>query len=281
VNNLTLAELENVLYSRLGRVYSGVRRGAGATTHFYITPARLGSNQIYVTGDVLRPGAYRISSAATALTALYASLGPSDDGSLRQILIRRGAAADTLDVYDYLLNGNTMHDVRLNNGDLVFVPIHGPRVRIVGEVARPATYEVRPNETLADALRFAGGFTATAARQRVQIERIVPPSQRAPGGRDRILTEITSDAFTAGVGPAVPVFDGDVIRVFAVASRVRNRIRVSGDVWSPGTIGITLGMRLSDALRLAGGFSPNVYLGEVLVSRTMQDSTHVQLRAAL
>ena len=214
VNNMTMADLENALYTRLGRVYSGVRRGAGATTHFYVTPARLGSNQIYVTGDVLRPGAYRISSAATALTALYASLGPSDNGSLRRVLIRRGATADTLDVYDYLLNGITTHDVRLNNGDLVFVPIHGPRVRIVGEVPRPATYEMRPNETLADALRFAGGFNATAARQRVQIERVVPPSQRAPGGRDRILTDITSDAFAAGVGPSLPVFDGDVIRVF-------------------------------------------------------------------
>jgi polysaccharide export outer membrane protein len=281
VNSLTMAELENVLYARLGRVYSGVRRGPGATTHFYITPARLSSNQIYVTGDVLRPGAYRISSAATALTALYASLGPSDNGTLRQILIRRGASADTLDVYDYLLNGTTTHDVRLNNGDLVFVPIHGPRVRIVGEVPRPATYEMRPNETLADALRFAGGFLATAARQRVQIERIVPPSQRASGGRDRILTDITSDTFAAGTGPSLPVFDGDVIRVFPVASRVRNRIRVSGDVWSPGTIGISPGMRLSDALHLAGGLRPDVYLGEVLISRTQPDSSHIQLRAAL
>jgi polysaccharide export outer membrane protein len=281
VNNMTMADLENALYTRLGRVYSGVRRGAGATTHFYVTPARLGSNQIYVTGDVLRPGAYRISSAATALTALYASLGPTDNGSLRQILIRRGGGADTLDVYDYLLNGITTHDARLNNGDLVFVPIHGPRVRIVGEVPRPATYEMRPGETLADALRFAGGFNATAARQRVQIERVVPPAQRAPGGRDRILTDITSDAFAGGIGPSLPVFDGDVIRVFPVASRVRNRIRVSGDVWSPGTIGITPGMRLSDALRLAGGLRPDVYLGEVLISRTQPDSTHVQLRAAL
>src|SRR6185312_8069741 len=99
VANLTLGELENVLYSRLGRVYSGVRRGAGATTRFYITPARLGSNQIYVTGDVLRPGSYRLSSASTALTALYAAMGPTDNGSLRRIFIRRGAAADTLDVY--------------------------------------------------------------------------------------------------------------------------------------------------------------------------------------
>ncbi|MGZ6112614.1 MAG: SLBB domain-containing protein [Gemmatimonadaceae bacterium] len=282
VNNLTMAEVENALYARLGRVYSGVRRGAGATTHFYITPARLGSNQIYVTGDVVRPGAYRISSAATALTALYASLGPSDNGSLRNILIRRGGTAvDTLDVYDYLLNGNTAHDVRLNNGDLVFVPVHGPRVRIVGEIARPATYEIKPQETLADALRFAGGFTATAARQRVQIERIVPPAQRVPGGRDRIVTEIVSDQFTAGTGPSIPVLDGDVIRVFPVASRVRNRIYVRGDVWSPGSVGLAPGMKVSDALRLAGGVRPDVYLGQVLIARTQPDSSRQELRAAL
>lgn len=282
VNNLTLAELENVLYSRLGRVYSGVRRGAGATTRFYLTPARLGSNQIFVTGDVLRPGSYRISSAGTALSALYAARGPSDNGSLRKVLIRRsGVAVDTLDVYDYLLNGNTAHDVRLNNSDLVFVPIHGPRARIVGEVARPATYEIKPNETLADALRFAGGFTATAARRRVQIERIVPPEQRPLGGRDRVVTEIVSDQFTNGTGPSFPVLDGDVIRVFSVASRVRNRIYVRGNVWSPGSQGIAPGMRVSDALRLAGGVKPDAYLGQLLITRTQPDSSKLQLRAAL
>jgi protein involved in polysaccharide export with SLBB domain len=282
VNQLTLGELENVLYRQLGRVYSGVRRGPGATTHFYITPARLGSNQIYVTGDVIRPGSYRVSSAGTALTALYAALGPSDNGSLRQILVRNGSdAVDTLDVYDYLLNGNTEHDVRLNNGNLVFVPIHGPRVRIVGEVARPATYEMKPNETLADALRFAGGFTAAAARQRVQIERIVPPAQRQPGGRDRVVIDVASDQFTTGLGPTVAVMAGDVIRVFPVASRVRNRIYVRGDVWSPGSEGLAPGMRVSDALKLAGGVKPDVYLGQVLITRTMPDSTRIQLRAAL
>ena len=282
VNGLTLGELENVLYQRLGRVYSGVRRGPGATTHFYITPARLGSNQIFVTGDVLRPGSYRVSSAGTALTALYAALGPSENGSLRRVLIRRGGAViDSLDVYDYLLNGATSHDIRLSNGDLVFVPIHGTRVRIVGEVARPATYEMLPNETLADALKFAGGFKATAARWRVQIERIIPPAQRLPGGRDRTVIEVGAEQFTSGTGPAVGLAPGDVIRVFPVTSRVRNRIYVSGDVWSPGSIGITPGMRLSDALKLAGGVRPDVYLGQVLITRTNPDSSRVELRASL
>ncbi len=283
VNNLTLSELESVLYSRLGRVYSGVRRGAGATTHFYVTPARLRSNQIYVVGDVMRPGSFRVSSAGTALTALYAARGPSQNGSMRNIEIRRasGTRADVLDVYDYLLNGNASHDVRLENGDRVFVPIHGPRVRVVGEIARPATYEMKTGETLADALRYAGGFTATAARRRVQIERILPPTARGSGGRDRVVMDIGPDEFAAATGPKLAIEPGDVIRVFPVASRVRDRIAVRGNVWSPGTQGITPGMRVSDALRLAGGVKPDTYLGQILVTRLQPDSTRIQLRAAL
>ncbi|HKY96986.1 MAG TPA: polysaccharide biosynthesis/export family protein, partial [Gemmatimonadaceae bacterium] len=89
VANLTLGQLETILYTRLGRVYSGVRRGPGATTRFSVSPVRLRSNQVFVLGEVLTPGSYRISSAATALTALYASRGPTDNGSLRNIQIKR------------------------------------------------------------------------------------------------------------------------------------------------------------------------------------------------
>ena len=282
VNNITLGELENILYTKLGRVYSGVRRGPGATTRFYVTPSRLTSNQIFVVGDVLQPGSYRVSSAGTALTALYAARGPSDNGSLRQVEIRRGSQrVDALDVYDYLLKGNAEHDVRLQNGDRIFVPPHGPRVRVVGQVIRPATYEIRPGETLADVLRFAGGFTPMAARQRVQIERIVPPNERVTSGRDRTVTDIVSTDFASGFGPAVPVFAGDIIRVFPVATKVRNRAQVKGNVWTPGPVGISPGMKVSDALRLAGGVKSDTYLGQVQITRLQPDSTRIQMRAVL
>lgn len=283
VNNLTLAQLEDLLYSRLGRVYSGVRRGPGATTRFYITPARLSSNQIFVQGDVMRPGAHRISSAGTAMSALYAAGGPTDNGTMRRVQIRRaGRTVAELDVYDYLLRGDASNDVRLRNGDIVFVGIHGPRVRIVGEIARPATYEMKEAEGLDDAIRFAGGFTPTAARARVQIERILPPTQRALGGRDRIVTEIISDQFAAGTGPSVPVQPGDVIRVFPISTRVRNRVAIHGNVWTPGPQGIEPGRTtIADALRAAGGIKPDTYLGQILVSRMQRDSSRTQLRAAL
>ncbi len=281
VNNLTVSQLENVLYDRLGRVYSGVTRGSGATTHFSVTPAKLRSNMVYVVGDVMAPGAYQVSASGTLLSALYAAGGPTDNGSLRDLQVRRnGKLVAHMDFYDYLANGDASNDVRLENGDIVFVPVHLARVRIVGEIVRPATYEIKPTESLADALRFAGGFKATASRQRVQIERIVAPSQRTPG-RDRVTTDIVSDAFLTGTGPAVPVQPGDIIRVFPVATRVRNRVTVRGNVNMPGTIGLSPNMTVSEALKLAGGVKPDTYLGDVLISRLNPDSTRQQLRAVL
>lgn len=280
VNNITLGELEETLYSRLSRVYSGVRRGPGATTHFSITPARLRSNQIFVLGEVMMPGSHRVSGAGTALSALYASGGPTENGSLRQVEIKRaGKIVDVLDVYDYLLRGDASHDPRLQNGDIVFVPPHLGRVRMVGEIVRPATYEIRPTETLADVIRFAGGFTATASRQRIQIERILPPEQRV-AGRERVVQDVSSPLFATGTGPAEPVRPGDIIRAFAVTNRVRNRIAVRGDVWQPGNLGLSPGMTIHDAVQMAGGLKQDAYLGQILVTRLLTDSTRLQLRAA-
>ena len=282
VNNLTMGELEDILYQRLGRVYSGVRRGPGATTRFSISPVRLRSNQVFVLGEVLNPGSYRVSSAATALAALYAAQGPTDNGSMRNVQVKRGGkTVDVLDVYDYLINGDASHDVRLLNGDVIFVPIHQPRVRVVGQVTRPATYEVSKGETLADAIRFAGGFTSLASTRRVQIDRILSPSERAEGGRDRVTLDISPVTLAKGTAGDVALRDGDVIRVFPVSERVRNRIAVEGNVWQPGTFGLTPGMTVSQALKAAGGLKPDSYLGQVLVSRLNSDSTRVQLHAIL
>jgi len=281
VANLTLGQLETLLASRLSRVFGGVGRGQDAATRFSVSVSRLRTNQVFVVGDAVVPGSYQVSSAGTALTALYAAGGPTPNGSLRRIEVRRGGrTVDVLDVYDYLLRGDASHDVRLQTGDVVFVSVHGPRVRIVGEVVRPATYELKPGELLADVLRAAGGFTAEAARQRVMIERILAPGQRAPDGRDRVVLDVASDSL-AGGGPAVRLEPGDVIRVFAVAKQVRDRIVVDGDVWTPGPQGFTRGMKLSDALRRAGGVRADAYLDDVLITRLLPDSTRQQLRATL
>ena len=279
--NLTMGQLEKLLTSRLARVYSGVRGNNQGTTRFSISVAKLRANQVYVIGEVQHPGSFVVSSAGTALTALYSAGGPTVNGSLRRVEIRRdGKTVETLDVYDYLLRGDASHDARLETGDIVFVPVHGSRVRVVGEIARPATYELKAGETLADLVRAAGGFRATASRQRVLIERILPPEQRLGTGRDRVTVDVTANIALASAGSEIPLQNGDVVRVFAIAERVRNRIVVTGNVYQPGAQGFTPGMKLSDALRKAAP-QPDTYLGEVLVTRLRSDSTREQLRATL
>jgi polysaccharide export outer membrane protein len=285
VANLTLGQLEDLLFVRLGRVYSGVRR-TNATTRFSVSVAKLRSNQIFVLGEVVKPGSYQVSSAGTAVTALYAAGGPTTSGSLRGVQIKRGdRTASVLDLYDYFLRGDGSRDPRLETGDIVFVPARGPRVRVVGEVIRPGTYEVKAGETLAEMIAAAGGFRSDASRRRVQIERILPPAMRTVDGRDRITIDVRSEAMASGDGNGealhIPVEGGDVVRVFPVARRVRNTVAVIGNVWSPGKQGLAPGMTIADAIRLAGGPKPDVYLGTVLVDRMRPDSTRVQLRAAL
>jgi protein involved in polysaccharide export with SLBB domain len=281
VANLTLGELDRVLNSRLSRVYSGVRANNQGTTRYSVSVARLRSNQIYVVGEVRRPGSYMVSSAGTALTALYASGGPTNNGSLRAVEVRRGGqTVGTLDVYDYLVRGDASRDVRLQTGDVLFVPVHRPRVRILGEIARPATYELNANESLADLLRDAGGFEATASLQRVLIDRILPPAERTATGRERVTIDVSSASLASQAGESIPIQNGDVVRVFAVAERVRNRIFVEGNVYLPGAQGLLPGMTLSQALRRAG-VKGDSYLGEVLVTRLRPDSARIQLRASL
>jgi polysaccharide export outer membrane protein len=280
VANLTLGQLEDMLYARLSRVYSGVKRGAGATTRFNVTVARLRTVQVFVTGDVARPGSFQISAASTVLSALYAGGGPTENGSFRRIEVHRGGTLlDTLDLYDYLLRGDSQHDRRLETGDVVFVPVRGAQVRVAGKVVRPALYELKPGESLRDLIQAAGGFEADALRRRVQVDRILPPAQRQPGGRDRVVLELGSDQFEDGMGPAFPLAAGDSVTVFSIVARRRNMVTVNGNVWTPGDIGYSPGMRLSDAIRLAGGPKPDVFLGQVLVARLQSDSTYLQLRS--
>jgi protein involved in polysaccharide export with SLBB domain len=195
--------------------------------------------------------------------------------------IRRGGKlVDSLDIYNYLLRGTNLGDIRLETGDVVFVPVHGGYVKIAGEVNRPAIYELQPNETLRDLLQFAGGFGPAAYQARVRIHRILPPDARGVAGQARVVVDVGPEQFAGGIVPGVPMEPGDSVTVLAVPSRLRGYVTVRGNVWVEGQVGFSPGMKLSDAIRLAGGPKPDVYIDRILVSRTNDDSTRVQLRSA-
>src|SRR6266513_1337493 len=201
VSNLTLDQLRDLLYVRLGRVYSGVRRSPGATTRFDISVANVRANQAYVVGEVAQPGAYQISSLGTVLTALYAAGGVTERANLRAVEVRRSdKPVALLDLYDYLLRGDTHDDIRLQTGDVVFVPVHGIRAEVTGAVTRPAIYELHTGETLTDLLRAAGGFAPNAQMKRVTVHRILAAAQRGPGTPPRAVIDV-------GLAPLAPVQD--------------------------------------------------------------------------
>ena len=260
VNGLTMAMLEDRLYDRLGRVYSGVSRSANATTQFQVSLGRLRSNQIFVVGDVVDPGAKQISSVGRVLNALQAAGGPTEQGSFRRIEVRRGSQlVGSVDLYDYLLAGDASSDIRLEHGDRVFVPPAGPQATVQGAVRRPAIYEVRPGEEgLADVLAFAGGLEANAVVRRIQIDRILPPEERT-SGRYRVLRDADLVALFER-NEFIPIRDGDVITVSAIPDDVvRDRLWLSGAVNNPGLFEWSPGMRLSELIARADGLADPAY----------------------
>lgn len=254
VAGMTVGELESRLYDRLGEVYSGVERGPGATTQFQISLGELRTNEVYIVGEVQRPGAYQVSAVSTVLNALYQAQGPNRTGSFRNVQVRRGnELVTTVDLYEYLLTGASTSDIQLQHGDRVFVPIVDRRVSIDGEVRRTARYEMRPGETLADLIAFAGGFRPEAVVDRVQVDRVLSAELRRPGV-DRVLIDVPVTDLAS-----FEMSDGDQVVVFAISDERRNRVVAEGEVRRPGLYAWVPGMTLRGLIELAGGLSEQAY----------------------
>lgn len=301
VSNLTLEQLRNLLYARLGRVYSGVRRSVNATTLFDVSVANVRVNQVYVVGEVTQPGAYQISALGTALTALYAAGGVTERANTRTIEVQRlGKTVATLDLYDYLLRGHAGNDVRLETGDVVFVGVRGTRVDVSGAVIRPAIYELKARESLVDLLSAAGGFRPDAALRRLAVHRLLPAAARGPGAPPRAvidveLTPVSSPARTpAGSGgegagnsgpalggvviPPLSLLDGDSVVVDAVNPLGRQPyVVISGVVEKPGRYPWREGMTLRDLVLLARGPAIGADLREAEIARLPTDRSGGQL----
>ncbi len=130
--------------------------------------------------------------------------------------------------------------------------MHSGFVKIAGEVTRPAVYEMLPQETLRDLIEFAGGFGPAAYQTRVRIHRILPPESRSGGTRARVVVDVAPEQMAGGTVPAVPMSAGDSVTVLSVADRLRGYVTVSGNVWVEGQVGFRPGMKLSEAIKLAG-----------------------------
>jgi polysaccharide biosynthesis/export protein len=281
VSGLTMAELQDVLYSRLGRVYSGVTRSPDATTRFQVTVGQLRTNQVFVTGDVLMPGSYVVSSVGGVFNALYLAGGPTESGSFRNVEVHRGGSVIPVDLYSFLIGGSGEADVRLESNDRIFVPPAGIQVRVEGAVRRPATYEMKGGEDIMDLIRFAGGFRSDALVRRVQIDRVLPPAMRM-AGRYRSLIDVDLTQLEQPAAAASRLEDGDVVHVFGVTDERRNRVWLGGGVRNPGIYEWQPGMTLWSLLSRADGLLESAYTPRAHVLRFVEtDGTRRLIRATL
>ncbi|MBI4499827.1 MAG: SLBB domain-containing protein [Gemmatimonadetes bacterium] len=274
VNSLTLGQLRDLLYTKLSQVYSGISRSSDARTKFDISVAKIRVQTIRVIGEVARPGSYQVSATGGVLSALYEAGGLTERGNFRAVELLRGTKLlATVDLYEYLERGVITNDVRLAPGDVIRVPVHGPRVKVAGEIMRPAVYELKTGETLRDAVKLAGGLTPYAATETATIDRVLPPHQRPEPGYMRTVLNASLDQVTDSTVAPTALFGEDSITVFRAHGGRRASVTVAGSVWVPGTYQLGQGMRLWDLIKGAGGLRTDTYGGRVQVLRTFADST--------
>ena len=231
LSGLSYAEAKAMLKSRIAQQIVGAQVS--------ISMGSLRSMQVFVLGEAYKPGAYTVSSLATVTQALISSGGVSDIGSLRNIQVKRqGVAIATLDLYDLLMRGDTANDLRLRDADVIYIPTVGDQVSIMGEVLRPAIYELKGGETAGDLIALAGGLAAKAYTKGVRLERV-----NASG----FMTVFDLD-LSNNEGGSFNLVVGDHLTVAPISDYMENIVSLNGAVRYPGDFSWQEGMRLSDIL---------------------------------
>jgi protein involved in polysaccharide export with SLBB domain len=201
-----------------------------------------------VVGDARYPGTYTISSLSTLVNAIFASGGPAPQGSLRHIQVRRdGATITDFDFYDLLLKGDKSKDVRLQPGDVLFIPHVGPQAAIAGSVNMPAIYELKENSTLNDLVEMAGDLSNVADSSKVTIDRFADQSRKT-------LEFPLDDQSRAQL-----LKDGDIVRVHSIIPRFEETVTLRGHVSNPGRYPWKPGMRVRDLIPDAGALLTRRY----------------------
>lgn len=199
---------------------------------------RLRSIQVVVVGNARYPGTYTIGALSTLVNAIFASGGPAPQGSLRHIQVRRdGAIISDFDFYDLLIKGDKSKDVRLQPGDIIYIPHVGPLAAISGSVNTPAIYEMKDDSTLGDLVEIAGDLSTVADTGKITIDRFADHTARK-------TLEFPYDAQSR----ALPLKDGDIVRVFSIVPRFEDTVTLRGNVANPGRYPWKPGMRVRDLI---------------------------------
>ena len=260
LNGMTVREAEHYLRKKLAQIYPV--DGEDAASDFKLTLGNIRTIQVSVTGEVVVPGTYSISSLSNIYNALYCAGGVNDLGSLRKVqLVRNGKQKAVVDLYDFILNGVLPDGLTLEDGDVINVPLYLSLVNIEGSVKRPMYYEMKEGETVQDLLDYAGGFAGDAYRSNINVVR--------QNGVEYQVYTVDSNLFSAFI-----LKDGDALTVGALIDRYENKLEVKGAVYRPGIYQLGDGIRtVSELIAKADGLKGDAFTNRALIHREREDLT--------
>ena len=213
---------------------------------------------VYIVGEVISPGYYTISALSNITNALFAAGGPTKNGSLRNIQLKRnGRLISSVDFYDFLLSGSDRSGFRLQPGDVIHVPIITSMAAVAGNVRRSALYELKDATKLEDLIKTAGGITPAAWTNKIQVERF-------SNNQYRVILDLDS---AQGKLPEFLIQDGDIVKVFPVLNKDKNTIYLSGNVLRPGKYEFKEGMRVCDLITDFRSLLPETHFEYAIVLR--------------
>ncbi|MGZ2369835.1 SLBB domain-containing protein [Ancylomarina sp. YFZ004] len=268
VAGLTFVKAQNKIKNRLMSIYSGLK-GDKPNTFVDVSAGQLKAVTVNVIGEVMAPGTFTLPATASAFNALYLAGGPNEKGSFRQIeVIRDGNIISTIDVYAYLIDGKTLENVQLRDQDVIMVRPYLNRVKVAGEFKREGWFEATKDESLADMLRYAGGFSENAYTHRVELYR---NNTRTMTFKDVAIQDFVSTT----------LMNGDSIVAGIVIDRFENMVSVEGAVYRPGNYEMTEGLMLSQLIDRAEGAREEAYMERGVIIRKKKDYTFESLSFSL
>jgi len=258
VGGLSIDEARSKIKNLMGSTYPGLRSGR---TNLAINLGNIRGIKVILNGQVTKPGTYTLSSLSSVFNALYAAGGPSDNGSYRKIqVVRNNRVVAIVDFYDLIINGMQKGNIRLQDQDVINVPVYENRVEVVGEVKNPAIFETLAGEHFQNVLNFAGGFSNIAYQSAVKVFQNT--------ARERKI----SDIFAVDFNSYIPK-NGDKFFVEPILDRFENRVEINGAVFRPGYFELEKGMTLKQLIQKADGLKEDAFMNRGYINRLNADNT--------
>lgn len=265
----TVSEANAFLRQEFAKIYSGMS-GSEPTTEIKLTLGAIRTIQVNIMGEVAVPGTYRLSSFSTVFHALYVAGGVNQIGSLRSIKVIRGKKTlAEIDVYDLLMQGKMIDDVRLQEGDIVMVDTYEALVKVSGKVKRPMYYEMKKNETVATLIQYAGGMMSDSYKKAVTLVR--------KSGREYQIFNVDDVDYSV-----FKLDDGDEVNIGAVLDRFENRVEIRGAVYRPGLYQLNGTVNtVKELIKKAEGVCGDAFLNRAILNREHEDLTHETMQIDL